>query len=126
LLFFYNLIAHVNKQLIPNKNVIVDTNFLYKPACAQLTSSHTTYVLIYAPLAVLLERDSKRNHNTNRTKIQAINACEWVKKSYDNLFSSEKSITYDCIIDTNVKTLEEAVTEIISLPQIASHLSYFH
>jgi adenylylsulfate kinase-like enzyme len=112
---FNNLMRYVNKKLKENKNVLIDTNFMCLPACEQLISLEKIYIVCSAPLTILLERNRTRNSKKNRTSAQVDIAQEWIKESYNNFFSSEQPIRYDCIIDTTSTTIEDCTTKIISL-----------
>lgn len=122
--------VYLNEQL-KKSSLVIDTNFYNDEFFTALDAGYKLRVLVYAPLARLIERDDLRNQRLQRTPERAHRARLFVKNNYAYFFArhykhdmgvieDEKKIytpyTYDYIAHSiNEEYREGSVEEIKKL-----------
>ncbi len=95
-----------------NRNLIVDTQIPWRRA----NQENELYVLVYAPLPKLLERDAKRAALLQRSTKRAYYARTYVEKTFAEVFQTPTSLgfDYDLILDSSRCSIHTEIQEVLN------------
>lgn len=96
-----------------NQNLIIDAQVPWRKAHQE----NEWYVLVYAPLENLLERDDTRTLRLNRPQKRAYYAREYVKKTFAEVFEipAKLGFNYDLVLDSSQSAISNEIEEVLKL-----------
>lgn len=96
------VITQANALLAAGLNVIIDTN-IYDEQLRSLATPDQKFIFVYCPLAVLLERNARRDLVLKRPAKRSVYARAYVEKTFANF---QKCTQFDIHIDSSTGTIE--------------------
>lgn len=102
----------VEYNLANGKSVIVDSNVFFTDVHANYAIENNKIILVYAPLEILLERDTIRTEQLSRDRIKAERARMFVIKSFNRFFRKNKTIEFSGVFDTSKHSIDQLLYNI--------------
>ncbi len=96
------VVTQANRLLANGCQVIIDTN-IYHEQLQTVATPDKTFVLLYCPLAILLERNAQRDAMLQRSARRSFYARQYVEKTFGNF---EQCTQFDIRLDSSSESIE--------------------